>query len=150
MGQFSWIYSDTGKQVLDNHRANTYLLIPEPFQVQYGKHLYELCYDGYGHFAGQDIYILTAVMNREFIPEVVSLMKNGKWKCSNKEKDIRILQSYAEGEDPEDRERMRWIGILLACYDEDNFRLKYPIKITSKPMRYEDAEPSETDPNQGW
>ena len=32
MGQFSWIYSDTNKQLIDNRRADTYLLVPPPFQ----------------------------------------------------------------------------------------------------------------------
>lgn len=32
MGQFSWIYSDTDKQLLDDVYADTYLLVPKPFQ----------------------------------------------------------------------------------------------------------------------
>lgn len=32
MGQFSWIYSDTKKQVVDNKNADTYLLVPKLFQ----------------------------------------------------------------------------------------------------------------------
>ena len=31
MGQFSWIYSDTNKQLVDNKIADTYLLVPKPF-----------------------------------------------------------------------------------------------------------------------
>ena len=45
MGQFSWIYSDTNKQVIDNKRADTYLLVPKPFQEKYGKVIYEDTYD---------------------------------------------------------------------------------------------------------
>lgn len=52
MGQFSWIYSDTNKQVVDGKRADTYLLVPEPFQEKYEKYIYEDCYDGYGNFGG--------------------------------------------------------------------------------------------------
>ena len=29
MGQFSWIYSDTHKQLIDNKEADTYLLVPK-------------------------------------------------------------------------------------------------------------------------
>ena len=51
------------------------------------------------------------------------------------------------GEDDADRN----IGIDLACYDEDNFSLRYPIKITHDPDAvYEDCDPSPSDPNQGW
>ena len=39
---------------------------------------------------------------------------------------------------------------MMACYDEDNFALKYPIKITTEEMDYGDVPPSEVDPNQGW
>ena len=42
MGQFSWIYSDTNKQVIDNRMADTYLLVHEAFQKKYGKAIYEV------------------------------------------------------------------------------------------------------------
>lgn len=48
------------------------------------------------------------------------------------------------------RNYLREIGIDIACYDEDNAVLKYPIKITTKEMEYEDVKPSLSDPNQGW
>ena len=46
----------------------------------------------------------------------------------------------------------REIGIDIACYDEDNARLKYPIKITHDGgLTYESAKYiSLGDPNQGW
>jgi len=51
------------------------------------------------------------------------------------------------GNDEEDR----IIGIDLACYDEDNRKLKYPIKITHDASAiYEHCCPSDSDPNQGW
>lgn len=37
MGQFSWIYSDTNRQLKDDVYKDTYLLIPEEFQEKYGK-----------------------------------------------------------------------------------------------------------------
>lgn len=45
----------------------------------------------------------------------------------------------------------RMVGIDIACYDVDNARLKYPIKIThDENAVYEDCEPSLSDPDQGW
>lgn len=148
MGQFSWIYSDTEKQVLDNKYADTYLLVPEPFQEKYGKAIYESCYDGYGHFGGYDIYDLIPEWNKGMIPEIIRRIKSGNWYASAGEKDILNLQNYYEGK-PITCE-LRLLGIIMACYDEDNFALEYPIKITTKEMNYKDADPSKTDPNQGW
>lgn len=44
----------------------------------------------------------------------------------------------------------RQVGIVMTCLSVDPNELKYPIKIASKPMAYEDAEPSEDDPLQGY
>lgn len=45
----------------------------------------------------------------------------------------------------------RLIGIDIACYDEDNMKLKYPIKITyDSTAIYEECDFSPSDPNQGW
>ena len=148
MGQFSWIYSDTNKQLIDNKRADTYLLVPKPFQEKYGKAIYENCYDGYGRFGRYDVYDLIPEWNKEMIPEIIRRIKAGNWKCSTNENDIKNLQNYYEGK-PITCE-LRWLGIVMACYDEDNFALEYPIKITTKEMEYENAKPSESDPNQGW
>lgn len=46
---------------------------------------------------------------------------------------------------------IRGVGIDIACYDEDNAALPYPIKITRKMrgVHYEDLPASKTDPEQG-
>ena len=45
----------------------------------------------------------------------------------------------------------RNVGIHIACYDEQNASLRYPIKITHDPHAvYEDCPASPNDPNQGW
>ena len=45
----------------------------------------------------------------------------------------------------------RYAGIDIACYDEQNAALRFPIKITHDPDAvYKDCGPSPNDPNQGW
>lgn len=148
MGQFSWLYSDTGKQMIDGKLADSYLLVPPPFQDKYGKWIKEDCYNGYGNMGRYDIYDLIIEWNKEMIPEVIRRIKNGNWRCSVSQREIKNLEKYYNEEEIDCS--LRLLGIVLACYDEDNFVLEYPIKITSKPMEYNDAAPSEGDPDQGW
>lgn len=193
MGQFSWIYSDTNKQVVDNRYADTYLLVPEPFQDKYGKAIYERCYDGYGNFGKYDVYDLIAEWNREYLSEAMlrdkpklenfsglydfekeDLRNHGYAESEIEIKDfeqkehyynlaldrykitIERLTDYRNGTSDEEmfqkygQDWKRSIGIDIACYDEQNASIPYPIKITSREMDYEDASPSLSDPNQGW
>lgn len=194
MGQFSWIYSDTHKQLLDDVYAETYLLVPKPFQEKYGKAIYEGCYDGYGNFGRYDVYELVALWNRENLPsetralrlpkveeygglfdsEKEELRKKGMTEEEIKKADAEKQQEYCDKailrykkvllrnkdfannvpdnvmKEKYGRNYLREIGIDIACYDEDNAVLKYPIKITTKEMEYEEVAPSLSDPNQGW
>ena len=194
MGQFSWIYSDTHKQLLDDVYAETYLLVPKPFQEKYGKAIYEGCYDGYGNFGRSDVYELVALWNRENLPsetralrlpkveeygglfdsEKEELRKKGMTEEEIKKADAEKQQEYCDKailrykkvllrnkdfannvpdnvmKEKYGRNYLREIGIDIACYDEDNAVLKYPIKITTKEMEYEEVAPSLSDPNQGW
>ena len=147
MGQFSRIYSDTNKQVVDDKRADTYLLVPPPFQGKYGKAIYEPCYNGYGRYGSYDVYDLIAEWNKEIISEIVEKIKNGEWHGGD-ERDIPNFQAFYEGKEIDCE--LRWLGIVMACYDEDNASLKYPVKITTKVMEYDDVKPSPRDPKQGW
>jgi hypothetical protein len=150
MGQFSWIYSDTNRQLIDNRKADTYLLVPEEFQSKYGKSIYEWAYNGYGRFGKYDVYDLVIEWNREMIPDILKQIEDGTFeKCYLvSERDINDFKNYYEGK-PTICEA-RWLGIILGCGDETNFSLKYPIKITTKEMDYSKAKPSKRDPNQGW
>jgi len=73
------------------------------------------------------------------------------------EHDLKQIKDFCEGK-PDSYMRKtygddykRLIGITLACWDEDNFKLKYPIKITYySGAIYENCGPSPSDPNQGW
>lgn len=152
MGQFSWMYADTGNtvQMLDNVRRDSYLLVPPPFQRKYGKWIREECYDGYGNFGGHDVFELLPEWNRECIPEIVRLLRAGEWTCSGSEEDARKLLAYHETGRCGDTDALRRIGILMGCYDEDNARLTYPVKVATGPLEYSAVGYSEGDPDQGW
>lgn len=149
MGQFSWLDCKTGEQVLDNVLRKVYVLIPQEFG---GGHIEEECYDGYGHFGNLDIFDLIASWNRAFIPQMLTLVKEGTWTCRIPDEDKQKMLNYAFDNIITDKNfERRNIGIYMACYDEDNARLPYPIKIThDKDAVYEECDPSNEDPNQGW
>lgn len=196
MGQFSWIYSNTGKAMKDNKVKNSYLLVPPEFQDEYGTYIKEECYDGYGHMGEYDVYALVALWNRKYIPkdyqtfygdlkepkledygglyefEKAKLRKEGlseeeinmaeekqrreyyeRGMATYKER-IAVLNEFISSDKEYDAKKdvsfLREIGIDIACYDKDNAKLKYPIKITSKKMAYDEADASKSDPNQGW
>lgn len=129
MGFFSWKTSDTNKSISNIHSIRgalpVYVLVPKEFQKEYGRYIEEKSYDGYGVFGNEDIYSLIAKWN---VPE----------ECK---KDGKLL----------DNEELRMIGINIACYDEENAKLKYPIKIVeNKDLKYEEVAPSKNDPEQGF
>lgn len=174
MGQFSWLDCKTGEQVLDNFPRKVYVLVPKEFG---GGHIEENFYDGYGHFGGKDIYDLVADWNREYIsntPEhlfphslheygwmrqCIATGRHEGWSVEVTAFEKKWYKAYSDLS--KTREQVvaevegvyewRYIGIDLACYDEDNAALPFPIKIThDADAVYEDCEPSERDPNQGW
>lgn len=147
MGQFSWLDCETDEQVIDNKRADVYVLVPEEFG---GGHIHEKCYDGYGRFGGHDIYDLVVEWNAKYLDVVFDNLDT--WVCDWVRGNVREdLIRLSKGEDIREGTEKRTVGIALACYDEDNARLKYPIKITHNPNAvYEKCEPSLSDPNQGW
>lgn len=156
MGQFSWKDCITEEQIIDNRYKDVFVLVPEKFADKFGgPRIVEHCYDGYGNFGKYDIYNLVAEWNKDMIPEILRRIKNGTWHCSASEDDVAIMNAFFKGE-PLPKWRgfageLRYVGIIMACYDEDNAALEFPIKITYSPTAvYENCEPSLSDPNQGW
>lgn len=160
MGQFSWLDCVTGEQIIDNKRKSVYVLVPKEFG---GGHIKEGVYDGYGHFGGHDIYELVADWNKEYISmenifNSPYYMGGGvshiewmlKWGIKSIERSCQKLLKFLSNA-PLTRDEKREVGIAIACYDEQNASLKYPIKITyNKDAVYEDCNPSDADPDQGW
>lgn len=166
MGQFSWITCDTQKQVINNKKKDVYVLIPIEFG---GGHIAEPCYDGYGTFGGFDIYDLVADWNKQSVTsDIIRIPKREQWgyfpdsednfsfAIDEYKRSCRRLGYFKRCPD----EVMTWkygnyfkreIGIDIACYDEQNAVLKYPIKIAElKDSVYESMPYSKRDPNQGW
>ena len=138
MGQFSWLDCKTEEQIVDDKVRDVYVLVPKEFG---GGHIKETCYDGYGRFGGHDIYDLVVDWNREHLEEY---RHDRTFKCL-------WLQGCDSVEEALAKFEKRTIGISIACYDEDNARIKYPIKITHDANAvYEDCTWSKSDPDQGW
>jgi len=140
MGMFSWLDCKSQNQIAVHRRRKSYVLVPQEFG---GGHIEEKCYRGYGEFGGHDVYELVLDWNRDDIPRILDRV--GEWKGKI---DTENLRRFYDGEEitcPK-----RHLGIDIACSDEDNARLRYPIKITHDPDAvYEWCAPSMTDPYQG-
>jgi len=167
MGFFSWKYCDNKKdRMICGKRRNSYLLIPQAYG---GGHIVEPCYDGYGHLGGHDVFEEVAKWNRGLItagfltePDRNNYAAGelGDWYFEKAKarflRESELLKHYADGMDEEfmirtyGDEWLRTVGILLVCYDEENAKLTYPIKIAiDKDAVYEECGPSLSDPLQG-
>ena len=75
---------------------------------------------------------------------------------SRYKKDLQMLEDFGSGCPHKymrvkySNEYLREIGILIACFGEDNKKLKYPIKIVDELCGYDDVCASLDDPGQGW
>lgn len=158
MGQFSWLYCDSGKQMVDGKVKNSYLLVPREFG---GGHIVENCYNGYGRMGGHDVYDLVADWNREWAsqnPDYVTYrgdkLSDYGWYPFYTDLTLsreEVIEKWKKTGDTRFWYEWRIIGIDLACYDEDNANLRYPIKIAEDEISiYERCRPSDSDPNQGW
>lgn len=163
MGCFSWMFADTDNRKRLRCDRKGYVALP------HGGFILERCYDGYGIFDGHDIYDLVVDWNKEFL--TTDLLKKPRrsdymsgedgdrryrhW-LADYEKSCGAMKDFISGV-PEDEitkkygsEWKRWLGIQIACYDEENAALRYPIKICrTRPKDYDSLPASKSDPNQG-
>lgn len=171
MGSFSWIASDTGRAI----RSSNYNPFPVYALRPDGEPLLETDYEGYGVFGDHDIYDLVADWNRKYLaehPEFLIIQHSRKWSEQlgtyipdqpKKVCEFEWYPFYANLQNTrKDIERemkklpdnkyfwYRHIGIEIACYDDQNFQLPFPIKLVENPVPYAAAAASKGDPNQGW
>ncbi len=124
MGYFSWKTSDTDRSI--SNRSSDRGTFPVYVLCPDGTVIREDDYDGYGRFGGRDVYALVAQWN---LPERCK-DENGDWLPD---------------------EEIRGLGIDIACYDDQNAALEFPIKIVEDPsIPYEEAKPSVSCPHQGY
>ena len=119
-----------------------------------GTVLYTRRYEGDGCFADLDIYELVVDWNKDYL----SIDDIKPWVLETRyEENRRIMKDFLGGRPTEymdaayGRGWKRIIGICIACDDEDNASLRYPIKICENlPTDYDALPPSKNDPNQGF
>lgn len=172
MGCFSWMFADKANKKALGMGAPGYLMAPD------GSVYYTDCYDGYGRFGPKDsvdAYAACADWNREFLaahPDYTIPQHGHVWSEDAQDYVKHAAKRISEEpwwpfysdlsmthEDIEKAMKMqqgtvyweyRCIGIDIACYDDQNAALPYPIKIASVgDIPYTDLPPSNGDPHQG-
>lgn len=179
MGQFSWLDCVTKEQIIDNRRRTVFVLVPKEFggghivedcydgYGNFGIHdIYDLVADWNRKYLSEHPeHVFPYAMNRKaWLAEYQKTHPDYKEGIELTVADKGWYSAYADlgksrgevvqymkdnrcGFYPE----WRSIGIDIACYDEDNASLPFPIKITYDASAvYEDCEFSPGDPNQGW
>lgn len=157
MGFFSWLASDTGRSISNCYSNRgalpVYLLVPNEFG---GEAIYEEKYDGYGEFGGCDVYELVAKWNRKFLasnPDYIvphSKMKISEFNWYSDYANLNIKWEDLKEKLSNIKIEIRLIGIDIACYDEDNIKLPFPIKLVEKECNYDNAKASINDDCQGF
>jgi hypothetical protein len=130
MGYFTWYFADRPRKKIPYDTGISYVACPD------GSYIREQGYYGYGIFGGRDVYELVVDWNRDKIPEIYDAME--KRHPGRKFRYKEYALQYSQGIIPTPKEG-RWanngikreIGIDLACEDEDNAALPYPIKIAT-------------------
>ncbi len=137
-------------------------------KIEYSKYAKVVCpdnsvieedyYDGYGHFGTYDIYDLVVDWNKEDLPNIdrtghvfykqlapiITYYIQSDYDDSKTTEYVIRLVKEGEIANYLVEDWKRNIGILLACEDEDNASLRYPIKITKsrEKVDYETLFPS--------
>lgn len=168
MGSFSWYASDTHRAIRSANPFPVYALQPD------GEPLLEKRYENNGVFCGKDIYELVADWNRKFLAEHPSFLVFQYGRVRSKDNgayfpappkrvdsfpwyplyaDLTKSRKDIEHELYEGGEvfwQYRHIGIEIACGDDRNTALPFPIKLVEVSVPYAEAAASKIDPEQGF
>lgn len=179
MGQFSWLDCVTKQQIVDNRWKKVYVLVPKEFGGGHieencydgygnfgGYDIYDLVADWNREYLSKHPeHVFPHALHRadwfadyvkthpDYSERIYSRVSDMGWYSTyadlskSREEVVRFMEENHCGIYPE----WRTIGIDIACYDEDNSALPYPIKITYDASAvYEDCNFSPSDPDQGW
>lgn len=146
MGMFSFMRADNEtKQKNFVCGDSIKMLIPKEF----GGGNISGKYDGYGRIQTSDydydIYQIVAVMNKNFIKDDMEFSFDYTAQ--------KIREGIVSDDIYEKIDKDRIYGIAIGCYDEQQEKLKYPIKLVSARFKgtYEDIDGfSKSDSNQGF
>lgn len=165
MGIYSWKYCDSPDRMICGKMKDSYLLIP----AEFGGGAYRTpIYSGYGRIQ-VDIFEMVAKWNQKHITadhiippnraDYIDALCGEQYyqsAMSNYNYYVKRLSDFISGKSDEymvkayGTEYIREIGINIAHDEEDNARLKYPIKIAEYATSvYEECDISILDPLQG-
>ena len=160
MGYFSWMLANKNNEQALMIGDVGYVIQPEGM----GKPIKTEFYEGYGRFDGKDVYELVVDWNRPYLSSIIrNISRKGEdyntfcliadKAVNGDDKADSLAQQLLENGEISELVRTNWkrnLGIKIACCDEDNEALPYPIKISSSSrFKYNNLIPSKNDPNQG-
>lgn len=143
MGSFSWYKADKKDNIVYGDTVK--MLIPKEFGGGYILGTYEDYGDINENGIIHDIYELVALWNNKKLYNTVKKMGYSNPARKPSDNDINSKKNVTHS--------VRKYGIAIACYDEDNAKCKYPIKIVSEKynLTYEECENiSLSDETQGF
>ena len=166
MGFYSWMFADRENEKPLKIGKTAYLLIPTEENG-----VYEGRYDGYGNIGNLSVYEQVALWNRDNLSEE-NLEKPDRKRYGDLEDseeayqramkyyemEVARLKDFVSGMSKEElnakygKYALYELGISVACYNWQNAKLKYPIKICEKKSSakcYNSLPASKLDPNQG-
>lgn len=176
MGMFSWIDVD-GTQNITDEDAKVVMLIPNEHRAAVAKVFgaemtdrgIEGKYDGYGSVVDKngvetDVYDAMTFVNICLTSDeqYADIAYRNHFSGETKAVAESVRQAYKDGKIATKADllgmvegtgvgELRTIGIDIACYDEQNARIPYPIKWTVNDSKtYENSNFSMSDPNQGF
>ena len=139
MGIFTWKFADDRRKRLQ-YGGKGYIAMPD------GSFIGTDCYGGYGMFGSHDAYDVVTDLNKPYLDKVFadlevrhpdgffgSDLKDIAIAYMNDDEELRkkLLEEYDDRFGWIKPDWKRNIGITIACMEEDNEKLPFPLKIVS-------------------
>lgn len=169
MGYFTWTDArkdpkenkNGGYSYRDKIQYGAYAKVVCPDDTE----IHESDYEGYGIFGGKDVYELVVDWNKPYLVQIFNEITERRAKEGRDMWGAELLpiaEAYQNGDEEKAAaiaqqikasgskvlycadEWKRVIGIAIACDDDNNAKIPYPIKITSlrRHVKYDELKPS--------